>query len=239
MSAHRALLLDPDEDFLALVRQALGPCGFSILQILDLEAPLEPFLVDPPDLVFIAVELPDKEGFSVFTRVRSLARRVPIAMVTSSLSAVEMSLHAKLRLHADLYMNKRVLDPALLLRTLRPLLPHVAQLSGEESRHVPMRSLPDGTGNIPEWLSAGPDEEEVQAVLTGFFDEAVGEASGDLRDPSRAANRRIAELEAERDSLRAELELARRDASSSPFSAEVVSLRDEVSRATAELSRLQ
>src|SRR5262249_35382977 len=144
------------------------------------------------------------------------------------------------RLHADLYVNKRVLDPALLLRTLRPLLPHVAELAGEESRYVPMRSLPDGTGSIPEWLSDGPEEGEVQAVLAGSFDEAGREASGDPRDPSGSATRRrIAELEAERNSLHAELDQARRDARSSPFSVEVVSLREEVNRCTAELSRLQ
>ncbi len=239
MSPHRALLLDADDDFLALLKRSLEPCGLSVLQIRDPEeVPLEPFLAEPPDLIFISVDLPDKKGFSVFTRVRSLAKRVPIALATSSLSAIEMSLHAKLRLHADLYLNKRALDPALLLATLRPLLPGVAGLAAEASRHVPMRSLPDGTGSIPVWLSDGPDEGEVQAVLAGFPDGPA--AGGGVVDASDwEVGRRIAELEAEREQLRRELAQARRDASSSPFSAEVASQREENSRYTADLSRLQ
>lgn len=238
MSLHRALLLDADDDFLALLKQSLEPCGFSVLQVRDPEAPLERILVDPPDLIFISVEPPDKEGFRVFTRVRGLARRVPIAMVTASLSATEMSLHAKLRLHADLYLNKRALDVALLLRTLLPLLPDVPGLAGEASRHVPMRSLPDGTGSIPEWLSA-PDDGEVQIVLAGFpAEEAPG--AGDLAGASVGElHHRIAGLESECERLRNELAQARHDASSSPFSSDVALQREEISRYNAELSRLQ
>jgi len=238
MSPHRALLLDADEDFLALLKQSLEPCGISVVQIRVREdTSLGEILADPPDLIFILVELPDKEGFGLFTRVRSLAKRVPIAMVTSSLSATEMSLHAKLRLHADLYLNKRALDPELLLRTLQPLLPDAPGLAAQTSRHVPMRSLPDGTGSIPEWLSDAPEEGEVQALFTGFPDDALGEGGGIASDAETA--RRIARLEAERDQLRRELAEARRDASSSPFSVEAVSQREEINRSAAELSRLQ
>jgi len=238
MSPHRALLLDADEDFLALLKQSLEPCGISVVQIRVREdTSLGEILADPPDLIFILVELPDKEGFGLFTRVRSLAKRLPIAMVTSSLSATEMSLHAKLRLHADLYLNKRALDPELLLRTLQPLLPDAPGLAAQTSRHVPMRSLPDGTGSIPEWLSDAPEEGEVQALFTGFPDDALGEGGGIASDAETA--RRIARLEAERDQLRRELAEARRDASSSPFSVEAVSQREEINRSAAELSRLQ
>src|SRR5262245_21939688 len=241
MSPHRALLLDADDDFLALLKRSLEPCGVSVLQIRDPEeVPLEPFLAEPLALIFISVELPEKKGFSVFTRVRGLAKRVPIAMATSTLSAVEMSLHAKLRLHADLYLNKRALEPALLLATLRPLLPDVAGLAAEASRYVPMRSLPDGTGSIPVWLCDGPDEGEVQAVLAGFPDGVAGEGLGGVGDPSDwAVDQRVLELEAEREQLRRELAEARRDASSSPFSAEVASQREEINRYAADLSRLQ
>jgi CheY-like chemotaxis protein len=241
MSPHRALLLDADEDFLALLKQSLEPCGVSVVQIRVCEdTPLGELLAEPPDLILISVELPDKEGFGLFTRVRSLAKRVPIAMATSSLSATEMSLHAKLRLHADLYLNKRALDPELLLRTLQPLLPDVPGLAAQSSRHVPMRSLPDGTGSIPEWLSDPPEEGEMQALFAGFPDDALREGGGIPSDASDAETaRRIARLEAERDQLRRELAEARRDASSSPFSVEAVSQREEIQRSAAELSRLQ
>ena len=234
MSTHRVLVFDDDRAFLELLEESLGPCGCSIQVVPPPGEALEDLLSEPPVLIFIAVDLPDKEGFILFTRVRGLAKRAPIALVTSTLSATEMSLHGKLRLHANLYLSKRSLTPEGLLQVLTPLL--VGGPLGEAAGRVPMPSFRDGTGRIPEWLVDAAEEAAVHA-LPDWFQESAAPRDGPVTDSEAAGW--IAQLEAERDWLRTALDEARRDAGSSPFSSEILSLREELSQAKAKVAHLE
>lgn len=234
MSTHRALLFDEDRSFLELLETALGPCGFTIDVAARSGAALDALLATPPDLIFIAVDLPEKEGFTLFTRIRGLAKRAPIVLTTSTLSATEMSLHAKLRLHADRYLNKSSLSAERVREALASLLPDA--LAGVEAApRAPLQALRDGTGRIPEWLAdAGADDGS--ELLSGWLLDREVRHDDPLAGPGDS---RLAQLEAERDRLRAALETARRDAASSPFGREVLALREELSQASAKVDHLE
>ena len=59
-------------------------------------------------LIVIAVEEPDKIGFKVFQKCKKGAlAKVPVMLVTSSVSADSFAKHRGLKVHADEYIDKR------------------------------------------------------------------------------------------------------------------------------------
>jgi hypothetical protein len=75
-----------------------------------------------PGLIFIAVDRPAKEGFALFSEIRREVKKTPIVLVTATLPAEELNLHAKLKVHADAYLDKRTLTAKELLSCLDGLL---------------------------------------------------------------------------------------------------------------------
>ena len=58
---------------------------------------------------------------------------MPTALVTATLSGDELSLHAKLRQHADLYLDMRLLTKEILVRALAPFAPDLISLPDANS----------------------------------------------------------------------------------------------------------
>ena len=75
-----------------------------------------------PRLIFIAVDLPAKEGFALFNEIRRSVKRTPIVLATSTLPSEDMNLHAKLKMHAEAYLDKRTVSGEALLNCLNDLL---------------------------------------------------------------------------------------------------------------------
>src|SRR5262245_62177776 len=161
MAARRALLIDADPRFCEVLRRALGPLGFEIQVCLDEDQWLHEVETSPPDLVVIGVEHPDTRGFGHFAKVKSVARRIPVALVTATLSAAEMGLHEKLRLHADAYLDKRTATPEQLLEKLEPHLGAtpvpLALASTEDATPSPDADRPEEATWLERLLREGLD----------------------------------------------------------------------------------
>lgn len=252
MPTRRALVIDNDEQFRELLRHALGPHGFEIRTAAGEDEWLQQLESARPDLIFVAVELPGREGFARFGRLKSAARSVPVALTTATLPPAELSVHEKLKVHADVYLDKRDLTPELLVKRLARFLDSDPALRGPpEGRAADAGgSGPDATASSDEeaWLAEFLGE-GVDAEIVALLDSVLGpsdplgapeDAGAGGPDPvPEASSARMTELEAEIDRLRRELDDARREARSSPFAGDFLSMREVASSREAEIDRLR
>ncbi len=104
----RVLLIDADPAFTATLHEQLGRYRVDVTAESDPDKAIAMASADPPALIIISVEEPEKAGFRVFQKSRKgpLAK-VPVMLVTSSMSADSFSKHRGLKVHADDYLDKR------------------------------------------------------------------------------------------------------------------------------------
>ena len=87
----RILLIDPDPAFQAIANRELGRYRVVVMIEADGERAVPIALADPPAVIVVAVDEPEKLGFKVFQKCKksSALAKVPIVLVTSSVSASE------------------------------------------------------------------------------------------------------------------------------------------------------
>ncbi len=106
--SHRmVLVIDEDAAFRDRLAALLAPLGVRVEAAQGEDDILEAVARRAPEAVFIAVDLPEKEGYGLFSRIKQARRRVPVVLVTSSISASDLKLHEKLKVHAEAYLDKR------------------------------------------------------------------------------------------------------------------------------------
>ena len=139
----RILLIDHDPKFRDTLARELGRYRIDIEVAADGEKAIASAASDPPALIVIGVEEPDKAGFKTFQKCRKAIAKVPIAMVTSSVAAASFKRHAEGKVHAELYLDKRGMGEDELVGKLD----NVIGLGDAGGRHVdPARGRrhPDG-----------------------------------------------------------------------------------------------
>ncbi|HXV77490.1 MAG TPA: response regulator [Candidatus Polarisedimenticolaceae bacterium] len=255
MARRRALIVDRDRGFSARLRGCLRALGMVVDVAETRRETLDRLAAKPPSIVFIAVERPKKTGFSLFSDVKRALKNVPIVLTTASVPMGEMMLHQKLRLHAELYLDKRGITEAEILATLSGLLrlkldsSDLAELASTVSRAVALSADrgddDDEQEDYRPYLSDAYDAAADPPTDAADEDEETGAADdddGDLDPPPSAAHERAdrsLELNQRLHSLTRELERARRAAGSSPFSKEYLELGDALERAEQRLLRLE
>ncbi len=112
MADRTIVLLDGDSQFESDVKRSMAPYGFSVSMFTPELDSLESVKQLEPTLLIIAVEEPDKQGFRVYSKARrSVAKNIPVVLVTSSVSSSGFATHKQLKSHADAYLDKRELGP--------------------------------------------------------------------------------------------------------------------------------
>jgi len=105
----RVLLIDADTGFRDTLTRELGRYkGVVVMTEADADRAFAIAAADAPSLIVIAVEEPDKSGYKVFQKCKKGAlAKVPVLLVTSSVSADSFAKHRGLKVHADEYIDKR------------------------------------------------------------------------------------------------------------------------------------
>jgi putative two-component system response regulator len=87
----RILIIDDDPQVRSLLRTLLKSRGYGVEEFGAAEPGLERIRSDPPDLVFLDLQLPDRSGHSVLEEIRSRAatRLLPVVMLTGFASSEE------------------------------------------------------------------------------------------------------------------------------------------------------
>lgn len=80
----RIVIVDDDPQVRKLLRALLTSCGYGVEEFGTVEPALERIRTDPPDLVFLDLQLPDRSGHSALEEIRSnpATRLLPVVMLT-------------------------------------------------------------------------------------------------------------------------------------------------------------
>jgi DNA-binding response OmpR family regulator len=105
----RVLLIDADPSFQdTLTHQLRRYQGMVVVPEPNPEAALALAQVDPPVLLVIGVEEPEKAGFRLFQKCKKgPTSKIPVLLVTASVTPESFAKHRGLKVHADEYIDKR------------------------------------------------------------------------------------------------------------------------------------
>jgi CheY-like chemotaxis protein len=258
MASRRVLVFDADSDFLTLLKSTLGEYGFEIQAVDPMSYDIHRVKELKPEAIFIAADDPGKLGYELCTKFKkTVGKKIPIILATSTISPRNFALHGKMKMRADAYLDKRSLSRGELLHNLDELvglgtrtgpLPPVdnedlsdkLERSSAEAKDdtdiidfeelVPtFEILNDAIESEDDTINSVPDQTDVMDEPT--VDNEVNSYNG--------ADDRLEEQENEIIRLQRDLEDARRAARTSPFSNDFLSLQEEVTQKDLEIERLK
>src|SRR3990172_284979 len=123
MGARRVLVIDSDPNFSDTLRRSLRPYGIDVEVVDDGSDGLQRAKEIGPELLFVAVELPEKAGYAICNKAkRGAVKNIPVVLATSSVSPADLESHKKLRYRADDYLDKRTLTAPDLLAKIDQLI---------------------------------------------------------------------------------------------------------------------
>ena len=104
----RILLIDSDPTFRTNLTVAVQKYRLEVIHQPDADEAIAYGATEPPALLVVGVEEPEKHGFKVFQRLKKgpLAK-VPIMLVTATVAAESFQKHKGLKTHAEDYLDKR------------------------------------------------------------------------------------------------------------------------------------
>ncbi|TDI36719.1 MAG: response regulator [Acidobacteria bacterium] len=252
MAEHCALIVDEDESFRDRLARLLALASIELIQVSDEDELLSLLQRRRPVVVVLAVDLPVKAGFLLFNKVKRVQRNVPVVIATSTVSRADLKMHEKLRIHAELYIQKTELsDP--------DLFDAVAGVAGQKRPYADITELGDAEDDPAEVTATSRDadpveesspppdldpqlvallDEETAGILAGIDAASTAIVGSTSTEKGELSPDRLAELEEDVERLTSELEQTRRDARSSPFSSEFGSLRELASGKDEEIRSL-
>ncbi len=258
MDNRPALLCDRSTAFTDRLRRILREVGYDVRTVTGRKALLHSVKTEQPSIIFIAVDLPRKIGFSLFSDVKLASKKIPVVLITGSVPPEEMRIHQSLQLHADAYLDKRTLDNLELLTTVRRLLrlelsdrdlEGLARKTGsiESDETAPSEeSFEEQIEKTISWDSESSEDSDKLGRSDDGFDAEFIQRPVDAAEPQRSeappepsdADRNRA-LQAELERLKRELDEMRSAVRSTPFSEEYRSLKSRVVKSEEEAETLR
>lgn len=190
MADRRVLLIDTDKQFHEVLRRSLHPYGVDVQVVSDGSDGVARAIEVKPELIFIAVDLPDKAGYGICNKIRRGATRgIPVALITSTVAPSDFEQHRKLpKGHADAYFDKRTLDQDELVRRIDELITLGPPVAEEE---FPVEDIPfeDDAVAVEEEMAVdqvdedtGYDRTRISAVVDPSIDQETESAFAGLVD---------------------------------------------------------
>lgn len=258
------LVFDKDRAFVSFLQRALCAYGFEV-QVEDPNSNnIHTINSLNPEAIFIAVDAPDMVGYALYNKARkAVVEKIPIILTTVTLSPQDLALHAQLKLDTDIYLDKRSLSRSELLHKLDELIglgPPTGSLPPEEGDALPQprnfKQIPVGEDESSlleepppearEAIDADDSKSEANREVSGKIDVIGNQTIEKDEIPKNDLRHRLAEQESEIFLLRKQLEEARHNASSSPFSnyflklqEQIAKLKEEQKKSESNIARLQ
>jgi CheY-like chemotaxis protein len=127
-SGRKVLVVDDEPDAVEFVRTVLEEAGYEVLSAADGDAGLAAARAEAPDLIILDVQMPGKDGFTVFAEARSdeQLKGIPVVMLTGVGQKMGIAFSAEdmgdyLGEEPNAYVEKPV-DPEVLEATVRDLI---------------------------------------------------------------------------------------------------------------------
>jgi DNA-binding response OmpR family regulator len=129
MPSKRVLLIDSDVEYQALVTNALEPANYRVITSIDGEGGFQLAKKEKPDLVIIAIELQDSNGYVVSKRFREdeKLKNIPIILISRDAKPKDFEQHRKLKIRADEYLLKPFSEEVILSKVQNLIGFHITE----------------------------------------------------------------------------------------------------------------
>jgi len=181
----RVLVFESDAEFATNLKEALAARECEVEVVEDGEAGIQRAEASPPELIFLAIELPRMNGFSVCNKLKRHKRLadVPLVLMSSEATDETFEQHKRLRTRADDYVHKPIsvddllgrissfveLPPPPALRS-DPEVEVEAETAFEQlmaprpSAPPPLSRAPKASSMPPEAADSSEEEEEIETL---------------------------------------------------------------------------
>ena len=104
----RILLIESDLDFAQYITDELSRYNLAMDMATDGADGLHQARSNPPDLILLSVELPDKNGYAICNRLKKNPdlKRIPLIIMSSEATEEAFAQHRQLRTRAEDYLFK-------------------------------------------------------------------------------------------------------------------------------------
>ena len=107
MTDRRVMVMDNNNDFIEIIRNALMPYGYEAQLVEAGENGIHIVKSLRPDAVFVVAEQSDKSRLALCSKAKKVAgSQIPVILISSNIPKSDLDLHGKQRYHADAYLNK-------------------------------------------------------------------------------------------------------------------------------------
>ncbi len=129
MPSKKILLIDNDIEYQALITNALEPANYRINTALDGESGFQLAQKDRPDLVIIAIELQDANGYLISKRFREDEglKNIPVILISRDAKPKDFEQHRKLKIRADEYLLKPFSEEVMLSKVQNLIGFHITE----------------------------------------------------------------------------------------------------------------
>ncbi len=142
----RLLLVDDEPDFLESMELCLRPKGYLVKLASGGEEALKIIKSEPPDIVFLDIDMPKMDGLETLRRIRKFNKEIPVVMLTGYPYSKYVVEADKLGISGFLPKDADISDMTRMIETLL-------------KRH---RNLP---GSHPEKILIVDDDQEVRSSI--------------------------------------------------------------------------
>src|SRR5262245_49477505 len=163
MAERNLLCIEPDNDTVTEIRNALAPYGFAVENIPNGEEAIEWGRSHPISLIILSVE-PRKVGYAICNKLKRSPslREIPLILISSEETLATFEQHKKLKAHADEYLLKP-LDTTELLAKVNRLVPLGERQEVEEIHEADILIADedaDGAEDLPTAVAGSANELE-------------------------------------------------------------------------------
>ena len=186
---HRVLVIDSESQFAAALHAHLGRYEVEVELAPDGKTGMDAAKSNPPDLIVLAVELGDDNGFLVGRKIKRSKRlgHIPIIILSNDENADNLfEQHKKTKSKAEDYVRRPVSVEDLVARMLDlvPLEPLPATEIEIEGEHE--MSDDEMESDVPKKIGGSPEiDEEIDAFAENAFETARQETAGQTFEPAK------------------------------------------------------
>lgn len=121
MANKKILVVEPENSLFELERMLLTSKGYEVRGVTSGQAALNALAEEPPDLVLLAIMLPDLDGFEVCRRIKSgvSTKHIPVIMLTVKSTRKDMERGQEVCV--DEYLTKPF-KPATVIEVIQRIL---------------------------------------------------------------------------------------------------------------------
>jgi CheY-like chemotaxis protein len=185
----RILLIDSDPTFRTNLTVAVQKYRLEVIHQPDADEAIAYGATEPPALLVVGVEEPEKHGFKVFQRLKKgPLSKVPIMLVTATVAAESFQKHKGLKTHAEEYLDKRQASKEQLAASVDALIGLGEPADDDLDIPVEVDDINVGDGNVIEedapddfdnTALGGPDGRVDASVAEDVDDAFAGLMGGD------------------------------------------------------------